>query len=348
MKRSAFRTADLAFVLVGLLLAACGDDADAPGRGFRMGFSPIPPKLDTALQNQVLQLTTQHSDAGLVQLEIPWAVLLADTAAAREVRVVRLPLVQFYRATGRAVTVALDVTNGLNRQAEAPELVAAGRSIADTAVQRLYREYVAAVDSILHPDYLSLAAETNLIRLAAPDSVYQAVVTMTNAAAAERTAHGSTTKLLVSVQVETAWGGLQGGTGFVGIAEDLADFPFIRALGLSSYPFLGGYATPEAIPLDYYSRLTDGTGLRPVVLEGGWPSEGFGSSPAMQARYIAREAEILTHARGTILHQITFTDLDPNLAPNLGPFSSLGLVDTLLNPKPALAVWDSLLALPRH
>src|SRR5690606_24035720 len=121
-----------------------------------------------------------------------------------EVRVVRLPLVQFYRGSGMKVVVTLDVTDGLNRAAEAPELVAAGRSITDTAVQRLYREYVAAVDSILHPDYLSLAAETNLIRLAAPDSVYQAVVTMVNAAAAERALAGSVTPRMVSVQVETA------------------------------------------------------------------------------------------------------------------------------------------------
>lgn len=48
-------------------------------------------------------------------------------------------------------------------------------------VQRLYREYVSAVDSILRPDYMSLAAETNLIRVAAAP-VYDAVVTMVNAA----------------------------------------------------------------------------------------------------------------------------------------------------------------------
>lgn len=326
-------------------VACGGDDGSGASRSFHMGFSPIPPAVDTSLIVPVLTLTAQHSDAGLVQLEIPWTVLLADTAAATEVRVVRLPLVQYYRATHRLVTVALDVTNGLNRAAEAQPLVDAGRSITDTAVQRRYREYVAAVDSILHPDYLSLAAETNLIRALAPAPVYQAVVQMINAAAAERKAHGSTTPLMISVQVETAWGKLLNGP-FLGIATDLTDFPFMTAIGLSSYPYLGGFATPEAIPLDYYSRLTGGTGLRPVVLEGGWPSDGYGSSPAVQARYIARQAELLTAARGVALHQITFTDLVENLAPNLGPFSRLGLVDTLLNPKAALAVWDSVLALP--
>lgn len=337
----------LSLIIVLGLATGCGDDESGPSRPFRMGFSPIPPKLDTALQGQVLTLTTQHSDAGLVQLGIPWAVLLADTAAATEVRVVRLPLVQYYRANHKTVTVALDVTDGLDRRQEAPELVALHRSITDTAVQRRYREYVAAVDSILQPDYLSLAAETNLIRLAAPPPVYQAVVQMTNAAAAERKAHGSTTRLMVSVQVEVAWGGLQG-SGFLGIGDDLADFPFMRAIGLSSYPYLGGFVTPEAIPLDYYSRLTAGTGLVPLVLEGGWPSEDYGSSPARQAGYLARQAQLLSRAGGAVLYQITFTDLAPDLAPNIGPFAHLGLVDTLLQPKPALAVWDSLLELPRR
>lgn len=335
--------------ILAVLAIGCGSDGpNGPARSFRMGFSPIPPKADTALLGQVLALTAEHSDAGLVQLSVPWAILLADTAAATEVRIVRLPLVQYYRGLGKSVTVTLDVTDGLNRTAEAPELVALGRSIADTAVQRLYREYVAAVDSILHPDYLSLAAETNLIRAAAPDSVYQAVVTMTNAAAAERKAQGSRTKLLVSVQVETAWGGLQGGVGYVGIDQDLTDFPFIKLLGLSSYPYLGGYPNPEAIPADYYSRLIAGTKLRPLVLEGGWPSEGFNSSPAMQARYIARNADLLNRAKAAVYFQITFTDLDPNLSPGIGPFANLGLVDTVLTPKPALAVWDSILELPKR
>jgi hypothetical protein len=213
---------------------------------------------------------------------------------------------------------------------------------------------VAATDSILRPDYLSLAAETNLIRLAAPDSVYQAVVTMVNAAAAERAAAGSATPLMISVQVETAWGGLQGGTGYVGIAQDRADFPFIDALGLSSYPYLGGFSQPDSIPLDYYSRLVQGAPLPLVVLEGGWPSVPVGnvtSSPVIQARYISRQARLLDAAGGAGVFQITFTDFDlstfpPSVVAGLTPFAHLGLVDSTLGPKPALASWDTVLSRP--
>jgi len=337
--------------------AGCDDDHTGPDTGhrrFMMGFSAIPPRPDTSIVLPTLMLAAQHSDAGLIQLSIPWTVLLADTAAATEVRVVRLPLVDYYRATGRSVVVALDVTDGLNRSAEAPELVAAGRSITDTAVQRLYREYVAAVDSILHPDYLSLAAETNLIRLAAPAPVYAALVTMVNAAAQERAAAVSTTPLLVSVQVEVAWGRLAGGGAFVGVGQDLADFPFMEALGLSSYPYLGGFTDPDSLPPDYYSRLTSTAPLPVIVLEGGWtsvPAGGAIGSPGMQARYIGRQALLLDHADAVGLFQITFTDLQLS-ALSLPPgsilplFAYLGLVDTLLVPKPALAAWDTVLARP--
>jgi hypothetical protein len=316
-----------------------------------MGFSAIPPRADTALLLPTLALAAAHSDAGLIQLGIPWTVLLDDTAAATEVRVVRLPLVNYYRGQGHRVVVTLDVTDGLNRAAEAPELVALGRSITDTAVQRRYREYVAAVDSILDPDYISLAAETNLIRLAAPSPVYAAIVAMVNAAAAERAAQGSTTPLMVSVQVETAWGRLQGTQVYAGIDQDRTDFRFLDALGLSSYPYLGGFTDPDDIPLDYYSRLVEAAPLPLIVLEGGWPSVPDGllaSTPAMQARYIGRHARILDAAPAAGLFQITFTDLDlagiPSPPPTLAFFAHLGLVDSVLTPKPALAAWDSILA----
>lgn len=339
--------------VMAALLLACGGDSSGPGepaRSYLMGFSAIPPRADTTLLFETLTLGSAHADAGLIQLEIPWTVLLDDTAAATEVRVVRLPLVNYYRGQGHRIVVALDVTDGLNRAAEAPALVALGRSITDTAVQRLYREYVAAVDSILAPDYLSLAAETNLIRLAAPDSVYQAVVTMVNAAHAERVAAGSTTPFMVSVQVETAWGGLQGSGIYEGIDQDRVDFPFLDALGLSSYPYLGGFTDPDSIPLNYYSRLTQGAPLPMVVLEGGWSSVTAGpvaSTPAMQARYITRHARILDAAQAAGWFQITFTDLDlagiPSPPPTLALFAHNGLVDSALTPKPALAPWDSVL-----
>jgi hypothetical protein len=175
---------------------------------------------------------------------------------------------------------------------------------------------------------------------------------MTGDAASDLRARGTSSKLLVSVQVETAWGGLQAGV-YVGIDQDRSDFPFIDALGLSSYPYLGGFTVPEDIPLDYYTRLVAGSPLPELVLEGGWPSVaagGVNSTPDLQARYIRRHAQILDAARAAAVFQITFSDLDLSASPPppgsvLPLFAHLGLVDSALARKAALAVWDSILAL---
>lgn len=320
-----------------------------------MGFSAITPRFDTTLLLPTLTLAAQHSDVGLHQISIPWTVLLSGVSPPEEVREVRLPLAQYFRSSGRPVVVALDVTDGLNRAQESPELIDAGRSITEPAIQQLYREYVAAIDSIVQPQHLSLAAETNLIRLAAPAPVYAAVAAMTNAAASDLSALGSQTSLCISVQVEVAWNRLGGPPGpFIGIAQDRADFPFIDALGLSSYPYLGGFADPGAIPADYLSRLTAGSPLPVLVLEGGWPSVsagGISSTPALQAQYIARQAVLLDSANAVAVFQITFTDLDLSAIPVppgsiLPLFAHLGLVDSALNPKPALTAWDRVLDRP--
>ena len=120
-------------------------------------------------------------------------------------------------------------------------------------------------------------------------------------------------------------------------------------LGLSSYPYLAGFTSPESIPLDYYARLVAGAPLPMIVTEGGWTSGSVGgvsSSPDLQARYIRRQMQLADAAKLIGVFQITFTDLDVasfNLPPGsiLPLFAQLGLVDANYRAKPALAVWDS-------
>jgi len=318
-----------------------------------MGFSAIPPRSDQTVLLQALDLWTARADAAIIHTSVPWTALLAGISARAAVDSNELGLANFYRAKGLRVVVTVDVTDGLDRSREAPDLIGAGHSITEPGIQSLYRDFVLALDTIVHPDYLGLAAETNLIRVAAPDSIYAAVVAMANTAAADVRSLGGAPPLYVSVQVETAWGRLQGG-GYVGIAQDLADFPFIDALGLSSYPYLGGFAEPEDLPLDYYARLRAARALPELVVEGGWTSVSLGpltSSPQKQARYLARQAVLLDSADVVAVFQLTFTDLDLSavaVPPGsiLPLFAHLGVVDSALGPKPALAVWDSLFALP--
>ncbi|MGH7675274.1 MAG: hypothetical protein ACREMV_08380 [Gemmatimonadales bacterium] len=351
MNRTASALALAAGVAGGL--SACGGDGSGPGspsRSFLMGFSAIPPRADTAIVIPGINYWALRADAAIMHVSPPWSAMIDGFPPADAVDTVEVPLANFYRATGLDLVFTVDATDGLNRSAEAPELVARGRSVTDTVIQRYYREWVFAVADKLRPAYLGLVAETNLIRAAAPDSVYQALVIMANAVAAQIGAAGIPTTLLVSVQVETAWGRLAGPAGpYQGIAQDLADFPFVEAIGLSSYPYLGEFTEPESIPLNYYSRLVQGTTLPVLVVEGGWSSVTFdtlASSPAEQARYITRQEELLDGADARGVFQLTFYDLDLTGVP-LPPgsilplFAHLGLADSAMNPKPALAVWDS-------
>lgn len=317
-----------------------------------MGFSAFPPSPDPTRAVASLNLWMERADAAIFHDPPPWNALLAGGSADSLAHVEFDQLVSIYRAHGLKIVVTIDATNPVDRTKENADLVAAGRSITEPSVQALYRAWAAAVATVVQPDYLGLAAETNLIRYGSTPAVYGAVVTMSNAAAAEILAARPAQALYVSVQVDLAWGRLQGSNTYVGIATDLQDFPFIAVLGLSSYPYLAGFTDPSEVPDDWYSRLGERSGAAPLpllVTEGGWTSASVvtvQSSPEKQARWIRRQATLLDRASALYVFQLQFTDVDLEAFgmggdPQLVPFVRLGLVDTVLTPKPALAVWDS-------
>src|ERR1700694_700564 len=154
-------------------------------RSYLMGFSVVPPKPDIKQAIQSMEIWTRRADAAIMHLDVPWALLLAGTSPEDALRKDGVDLEHYYRSKHLKLAVTIDVTNGLGRESEAPALVAAHRSITEPAVQRLYRNYVHALVEMLHPDYLGLAAETNLIRRIAPRPVYNAVVRMSNDAASD-------------------------------------------------------------------------------------------------------------------------------------------------------------------
>jgi hypothetical protein len=350
MKRCALLFALGLAALAALLLSSCGDDDDSPPeatRTYRMGFSGIPPSADKELAIRAIDLWSLRADAAIMSFEIPWEPLLAGIPAETVVVRVEQPLADYYRSKGHELWIYLDPSNGLNRAGESDQLVAAGRSITEPEIQAIFRRFAVVIDSLVRPAHLGLALETNLIRGVAPSTIYNAVKQVANDGAADVRAIDPDVKLGASVQVDFAWG-LAGGP-YQGIETDLADFPFIEELGLSSYPYLAGYAAPESLPDDYYSRLVAGRDLPVAAVEGGWTSETVGeidSSPAVERRWIVRQSELLDAAHAIALFQLTFTDLDlasfPSPPPNLFLFAHLGLVTVDLAPKPALGAWDSL------
>jgi hypothetical protein len=346
-----------ALLVIGL--SACGGGSAAltssptppPTRMWRMGFSPNPPRPTATAVIQGIDQWSMRAELAAIHEELPWTDLLTGMSPDAILDRDKVQLVNYLRGKGMKLYFMADLTDGLSRSEEAPQLRALGRSITEAAVQQAYRSYVLAVVRKLNPEFIGLAAETNLIRAAAPLPVYAAVVRAANDAAADLRAAGSSATLMFSVQVETAWGVLGGNRAYVGVEQDFGDFPFAQMLGLSSYPYFG-FAQPEDIPSDYYRRLLNGRPMPVMVVEGGWTSAAAGtvrSSPALQARYITRHAQLLDSvgARGVI--QLVFADVDlaslpPPVPANLPLFVSIGLTDSDFNPKPALAAWDVLFA----
>ena len=349
---------------LGLAVATgCSNDdgptaPSRPTRTYRMGFSAIPPRNDfpTLLAN--LTLWTQRADGAILHISPPWTALLMGLPVDSLVTADPLRLANYYRSVGiTTIVITLDATDGLNRGADAPELVALGRSLSEPAIQAVYVRYATVLDSIVRPTTLLLGAETNLIRGLAPPALYAGLRHASNDAAAEVRARDAAVELGVSVQVELAWGLFTGTSPdplvYGGVVTDIADFPFAQVYGLSSYPYLGGFADPEDVPVDYYEKVADEV-ARPVLLvEGGWPSlsaGGFTTAPGEQARWIRRVFTLLDRAHATGWYQLTFADFAGSVLGTQPPgsilplFATLGLVDSNLVAKPALGAYDSVFA----
>ncbi len=345
--------------LMGILLIAlsCADDEAHQHRTYKMGFQNSAPRFDDFdLIIQSLLMWSERADAAIISTEPPWEELLAGHNPVAYVVDNYKALVDYYRSKGFELWVYIDPQNGLDRTSDAAELVAAGRSIAEPEIQALYRRFVVVMDSVLNPEHLGLALETNLIRDAAPASIYNGVKQAAMDVAAEINTRDPGVKISISVQVDHAWGKLAGGP-YTGIAQDFTDFPFIEELGLSSYPYFA-WGVPADIPVNYYSKLVEGRNMPVFISEGGWSSESvtsgpvtFVSSPAEQRDYILHHHALLNTVNATAYFQLTFTDIDltglpPGISDNIRYFAFIGLVDEELQPKPALSAWDKFFNLP--
>src|SRR5262249_43812190 len=129
-----------------------------PSRTYRMGFSANPPQPTNESALATVNAWTKHADAAIMHVSVPYKSLLSGITAATYVNTVDLPLANLYRGKGfPLLVITVDVTDGLNRAAEAPDLVQLKRSITEPAVQLVYRQYVQAITSLIRPDYLGLA-----------------------------------------------------------------------------------------------------------------------------------------------------------------------------------------------
>jgi hypothetical protein len=313
-----------------------------------MGFQNFPPKADANTILQTLNMWTQRSDAAIISIQVPWQLLYSGTSAETYINDNFAQVVDFYRSKNLKLWVYIDPANGLDRTADATDLAALHKSIAQVPVQKVYERFCFLMDSLLKPDHMGLALETNLIRGSSPDSIYQGIKSAASQTATLISAYDHNVRLSVSIQADYAWGLLTAGS-YQGIDKDLIDFPFVQELGISSYPYFV-FDKPQDIPLNYYARLVGGHSIPVFISEGGWSSQtvtSFTGTPQKQQDYIDRQAQLLSQVNAIAYFQLLFSDLNVATLPagvpdNVNLFAHIGLTDTTLQPKPALKNWDTL------
>ena len=340
-------------IMFCVCLSCKKETGNISSRTYRMGFANSGPSINLNQYIESLNMWTLRADAAIISTEVPWDTLLSGTPPQTYVINNYKSLTAYYRSKNFKLWLYIDPANGLNRASDAGALVAIHKSIAQTEMQQIYQRFVFVMDSIIAPDHLGLALETNLIRDSAPDSVYKGIKTAASNAAAHIRQYDKTVRLSVSVQVDWAWGKLVTNGNYKGVDQDFNDFPFIQELGLSSYPYFG-FNNPADIPINYYSQLIAKHPMPVFVSEGGWSSAKVGSyngTPQLQQDYITKQGQLLDQAKSIAVFQLTFTDIEisaisPGTPSDIALFTSIGLVDTLFNPKPSLTAWDQLFKLP--
>lgn len=364
--RSAGLTAALARVALaavpalGLAAAVgCGgeptgtsDGGEAEPRTYRMGFFANGPRPDEESIVTALVSMSGVAEVVLIQEPPPWPRILAGEPL-EDLAAEKTELAAFLRSLGLEVAYLADPLDGLDRTSEPPELVAAGRSITEPEIRDLHEAWVREVVRQLQPRWVGLASEINTLGQHGDPALYAELVSMIDGLAPEVRSLSTGAEVFVSFQVEDAHGLFipQDGEGF-GLVED---FQELDMLGLSSYPMFA-FEEPADVPEDHLSRFRQETDLPLAMVEGGWSSASVpaaDASPAEQAAYVARYAELLDGIDARLWILLLFADLDldafglpPDRAEALESFASMGIVDSDLEPKPSFQAWEEILARP--
>lgn len=354
----------LATALALGLAAAPGCDGEPTGspdgeqteelepRTFRMGFFANGPRPDEASVLTALDSMSGVAEVVLLQQSPPWSRILAGEPL-EDLAAEKAELAEFLRGLGLVVAYLADPLDGLDRTSEPPELVTAGRSITEPEIRDLHQAWVREVVRQVQPRWMGLASEINTLGQHGDPTLYADLVDMIDGLATEVRALSPEVEVFVSFQVEDAHGLFipEDGEGF----DLVDDFRNLDMLGLSSYPMFA-FEDPADVPEDHLSRFRQETDLPLGMVEGGWSSDSVPSadaSPAEQAAYMARYAELLDGVGARLWILLLYADLDldafglpPDRAETLESFASMGIVDSDLEPKPSFQAWDEILARP--
>jgi hypothetical protein len=328
----------------------------ATTRTWRLGFSPNPPRPTVPDVIRGIDLWSPRAEVALLHDDVPWSKLLSGMSADAIIDQDKQGLVDYLRSKNLALFFTIDLTNGLAREQEAPQLVAAGRSLAETSDTATGPHLGAGRAAPPEPGI------PRTCRRDQPDPASSASVRLPGGASGgQRHQH----------RAGRGRGRLRAGSSVCRSKPHGGGLETSRAPSLASnrtsrisrscrrsvcllIPTWPGRAPPTC-PL----TTTAGCAVRgpcrcwcakAVGQARRYP--GFNSSAQTQASYIDRHATLLDSVSAVACVQLQFTDIELASVPapvpaNLPLFASLGLADAQFNAKPALARWDALHSRPR-
>lgn len=358
-------------VLVLLLLVMAGGCGDADRqqapvipsspepRSFLMGWAPTPPQPTVESIIETATAMAPVSEMVIVQRPVPWERLLAGETLSSLVAE-EVSFAQFLRGLNLKIVWLVDPLDGLNRTRETPELVAAGRSILESAIRSLHELWVLEIARQIQPLYLGLGSEINTLGAHGDPALYAELVDLVNTLTPQIHMVDPAIRVFVLFQMEDAWQLPPFPPSPVDHFALISDFQ-IDALGLSSYPVFT-FNTPADIPDNYFARFAAATPLPLILVEGGWSSGSglvFQGTLQEQVQFFSRYEQFLDGVQADLWVMLFLADIDvaalaaviglsPEDAATLANFAEMGIVDQTLTPKPAFTTWQKIFARPHQ
>ncbi len=364
------------FITITALLSACGGSSDNPGntvpaatRPFYMGFTPWPYDNTVAATTGTYTLIQDHGDlvAHHLMEGIPWQEALDDATllpAGVEAEVSsRIAQTQSSKITYLAIDALNSARDNLAPYWDAPATSTwdlQGYDFDAIQVADAYSKFALRMINRFNPAYFSYASEVSELMLKDPVR-FQKFKTFASRVYAQIKAVYPNLPLMVSLALKTP-GSADSQTITTGFA-DIADY--VDMVGISVYPYAfyehSDRGDPANLPADWLSQITTiAPGKSYAITETGWIAEdleiaGYGYSEQSDAtkqniylQELLREAEDLS---AEFIVWFTIVDYDSLWSNALGEsdlskiWKDTGLIDGLLNPRPALTTWDEAYAL---
>jgi hypothetical protein len=292
------RWSGLAAAALVAFAAACGDPENT--RTFRLAASGT--QLLVSGPSVGFRLTEANlaMDVDLVAVHqefygVPWSQFAAGTTPPPEWSAQMLSLAASARDAGQEVFLSVTPLNGGRTSLAARTVIVNGSIVsedgwaapcydfataADAATWRnAYIRYVEAMVDTFHPRYLNIAIELNLFLEQCP-TAWEGMVDVVNAAYDAAKSRSPGTVVFPSIQIDHLYGVAPGSCPSGVDAGVCYDQAYARLGGvkrdrfaISSYPYLAGFAAPDQVPADWFSRGPARGGERPVIAETGWLSD---------------------------------------------------------------------------